>query len=83
MEVNEIIQNIFGSNVIEEEDDSNSTESREGSTLYARQLHSLSLAKDYIATALIEQKNVETSEDIEGRIGPKSVIFDVLTHHVR
>lgn len=47
-----------------------------------RTLHSLSQAEDYVRAALGELERGQTQEDDRpGRIGPKTVRFDVSTHH--
>ncbi|KAK0098177.1 hypothetical protein PV326_010611 [Microctonus aethiopoides] len=78
MEVNEILRNIFGSNSLTEFNIPTSTKS-DG---HSRILQSFSFTKDYIRTVLHEISKDEPIEDTRpGRIGPKSVRFDVSTHH--
>ncbi|XP_076244772.1 E3 ubiquitin-protein ligase RNF123 [Calliopsis andreniformis] len=73
MEVDEIVRNIFGPNVVAEPVDANS---KKESSKSSRVPSILSLVDEYIKTTLT--KNVQNTEDNRvGRIGPNLVRFDI------
>ncbi|KAG7203161.1 hypothetical protein KM043_010277 [Ampulex compressa] len=78
MEAEEILQEIFGANIVE----SAVTKPKDENTKSSRSLSSLNLANEYIKHALL--RNVAT-QDVQdnriGRIGPNLVRFDTPTHH--
>ncbi|XP_015584850.1 E3 ubiquitin-protein ligase RNF123 isoform X2 [Cephus cinctus] len=81
MEPEEILRNIFGPNVLVQQDTSSSSDI-EKKSLYERQSYCLILANNYIKNVLRkDNENSDTADSQDGRIGPKIVRFDISTHH--